>query len=40
MVDFEMRVGEGTGALLALPLLAAGCALIRDVARLDEVTPQ
>lgn len=37
MVDFGLRVGEGTGALLALPLLAAGCEILRSVARLDEV---
>lgn len=38
MVDFGLRVGEGTGALLALPLLAAGCEILSSVARLDEVT--
>jgi len=38
MVDFGLRVGEGTGALLALPLLAAGCEILSGVARLDEVT--
>lgn len=38
IVDFGMRVGEGTGALLALPLLAAGCEILTGVARLDEVT--
>lgn len=38
MVDFGLRVGEGTGALLALPLLAAGCEILLGVARLDEVT--
>lgn len=37
MVDFGLRVGEGTGALLALPLLSAGCEILRSVARLDEV---
>lgn len=37
MVDFGLRVGEGTGALLALPLLSAGCEVLRGVARLDEV---
>lgn len=38
MVDFGLRVGEGTGALLALPLIAAGCEVLATVARLDEVT--
>ena len=38
MVDFGLRVGEGTGGLLALPLLAAGCEILSSVARLDEVT--
>lgn len=38
MVDFGLRVGEGTGGLLALPLLAAGCEILLSVARLDEVT--
>lgn len=38
MIDFGLRVGEGTGALLALPLLAAGCEILSSVARLDEVT--
>lgn len=38
MVDFGLRVGEGTGALLSLPLLAAGCGILSGVARLDEVT--
>lgn len=38
MVDFGLRVGEGTGGLLALPLLAAGCEILASVARLDEVT--
>lgn len=37
MVDFGLRVGEGTGGLLALPLLAAGCEILTGVARLDEV---
>ncbi len=38
IVDFGLRVGEGTGALLALPLLAAGCEILSTVARLDDVT--
>jgi len=38
MVDFGLRVGEGTGGLLALPLLAAGCEILSSVAHLDEVT--
>ncbi len=31
-----MRLGEGTGALVALPLLDAAAALLSDVATLDE----
>lgn len=38
MVDFGLRVGEGTGALLAFPLLAAGCEILSSVARLEDVT--
>lgn len=37
MLEWEMRLGEGTGALTALPLLDAAAALLRDVATLAEV---
>jgi nicotinate-nucleotide--dimethylbenzimidazole phosphoribosyltransferase len=31
LLDLDLRLGEGTGAVLALPLLEAACALLRDV---------
>ena len=37
LLDWEMRLGEGTGALVALPLLDSAAALLSDVARLDEL---
>lgn len=37
LLDLDMRVGEGTGALLAIPLLQAACALLSDVADLKDV---
>ena len=33
----SLRLGEGTGALLAIPLLRAAAALLSDVASLDDV---
>jgi nicotinate-nucleotide--dimethylbenzimidazole phosphoribosyltransferase len=37
MLEWEMRLGEGTGALTALPLLDTAAALLNDVATLAEV---
>ena len=37
-LDWGLRLGEGTGALLMLPMLDAAAALLQDVATLDEVT--
>lgn len=37
LLDLGMRLGEGSGALLALPLLRAACALLTEVASLDDV---
>jgi nicotinate-nucleotide--dimethylbenzimidazole phosphoribosyltransferase len=37
LLDLDLRLGEGTGALLALPLLRAACGLLTGVASLDEV---
>jgi nicotinate-nucleotide--dimethylbenzimidazole phosphoribosyltransferase len=37
MLEWEMRLGEGTGALTALPLLDAAAVLLSDVATLAEV---
>jgi nicotinate-nucleotide--dimethylbenzimidazole phosphoribosyltransferase len=39
MLDWDMRLGEGTGALTALPLLDAAAALLCDVATLAEIMP-
>ncbi|MEM6456747.1 MAG: nicotinate-nucleotide--dimethylbenzimidazole phosphoribosyltransferase, partial [Acidobacteriota bacterium] len=36
-LDWSMRLGEGSGALLLLPLLDAAAALTGDVATLAEV---
>ncbi|MGD9598999.1 MAG: nicotinate-nucleotide--dimethylbenzimidazole phosphoribosyltransferase [Steroidobacteraceae bacterium] len=37
LLDWNMRLGEGTGALVALPLLDSAAALLRDVATLEEL---
>jgi nicotinate-nucleotide--dimethylbenzimidazole phosphoribosyltransferase len=37
-LDWGLRLGEGTGALLMMPLLDAAAALLKNVAKLDEVT--
>jgi nicotinate-nucleotide--dimethylbenzimidazole phosphoribosyltransferase len=37
LLDLGMRLGEGTGALLAVPLVQAAAALITDMATIDEV---
>jgi nicotinate-nucleotide--dimethylbenzimidazole phosphoribosyltransferase len=37
LLDWNMRLGEGTGALVALPLLDSAVALLRDVATLEEL---
>ncbi|WP_312163813.1 nicotinate-nucleotide--dimethylbenzimidazole phosphoribosyltransferase [Phenylobacterium sp.] len=37
LVDLSMRLGEGTGALLALPMVRAAAALLSEVASLDDV---
>jgi nicotinate-nucleotide--dimethylbenzimidazole phosphoribosyltransferase len=37
LLELEMRLGEGTGALLAIPLLRAAARLVSDVATLEEV---
>ncbi|WP_395945467.1 nicotinate-nucleotide--dimethylbenzimidazole phosphoribosyltransferase [Brevundimonas sp.] len=37
LLDLNLRLGEGTGALLAAPLLRAAAALLSDVASLDDV---
>lgn len=40
LLDFGMRLGEGTGAALALPILKASAAMAREVASLAEVLGQ
>ncbi len=37
LLGWQMRLGEGTGALTALPLLDSAAALLTGVARLDEL---
>jgi len=37
LLNWSMRLGEGTGALVALPLLDSAAALLRDVASLADV---
>jgi nicotinate-nucleotide--dimethylbenzimidazole phosphoribosyltransferase len=37
MLDLELRLGEGTGALLAVPLVRAATRLLTDVADLSDV---
>lgn len=37
LLDWGMRLGEGTGALVALPLVDVAAALLTGVARLDEL---
>lgn len=36
LLDLDLRLGEGSGALLALPLLRAACALFTDVRSWEE----
>lgn len=37
LVDLQLRLGEGTGALLALPLVQAAARALRDMATFDAV---
>ena len=39
LLDLGMRLGEGSGAVTALPLLRSGVAVLRDVALLSEILP-
>jgi nicotinate-nucleotide--dimethylbenzimidazole phosphoribosyltransferase len=36
LLDLELRLGEGSGATLALPLLRAALAVLADMATFDE----
>ncbi len=37
LLDLDLRLGEGTGALLAVPIVQAAAAALRDVATLEQV---
>jgi nicotinate-nucleotide--dimethylbenzimidazole phosphoribosyltransferase len=39
LLDLGMRLGEGSGAVAALPVLRSGIAVLRDVALLSEILP-
>jgi nicotinate-nucleotide--dimethylbenzimidazole phosphoribosyltransferase len=39
LLDVGMRLGEGSGAVVALPVLRSGIAVLRDVALLSEILP-
>ena len=36
LLELSMRLGEGTGAALAVPLLRGACAIFNDMATMDE----
>jgi nicotinate-nucleotide--dimethylbenzimidazole phosphoribosyltransferase len=37
LVDLDLRLGEGTGALLAVPMVQAAARALRDMATLDQI---
>jgi len=39
ILDLNMRLGEGSGAVAAVPVLRSAVTLLRDVALLSEITP-
>ncbi|WP_185996276.1 nicotinate-nucleotide--dimethylbenzimidazole phosphoribosyltransferase [Nocardioides campestrisoli] len=39
ILDLGMRLGEGSGAVAAVPVLRSAVALLRDVALLDDIAP-
>lgn len=39
LLEWNMRLGEGTGALTVLPLLDSAAALLNDVAKLSDIMP-
>lgn len=40
LLDVSMRLGEGSGAMAAVPLVRSAAALLRDVALLAEILPE
>ena len=36
LLELDMRLGEGTGAALAMPILEAACHILNDMATFDE----
>jgi nicotinate-nucleotide--dimethylbenzimidazole phosphoribosyltransferase len=36
LIDLDLRLGEGTGAVLALPLIRASVQLLKEMATFDE----
>jgi nicotinate-nucleotide--dimethylbenzimidazole phosphoribosyltransferase len=39
LLDLELRLGEGTGAMLALPLVRGAADILREMARLSDIAP-
>ena len=35
LIDLDLRLGEGTGALLAYPLLVNACAMVNEMATFE-----
>ena len=39
LLDLDLRLGEGSGAVAAVPVVRSAVALLRDVALLSELAP-